>query len=272
VSLAGIRPDLLLFMFASGVAISCVATFLGVGGGIMMVPLLVFLFPVFGISPSCAVHLAIGTSLLVIFIRSIPAAISYRRRDLIVGPAVIPLALTSIIGTLLGAYLAAHLPGGALRKIFAFLLFAAAGRMAFSPPIGSSQVRPRMGGRMLPAVGVSAGFFSALLGIGGGLVSVPLMGYILKFPTEKLAGTSTAIMIFTSLAGMLQHAYHGYGSPGLPVCAVGYVHWAAAIPLALGGMISAPLGAYLNHRLDVSVFKKSFAVVLVIVGARMLFF
>ena len=209
---------------------------------------------------------------MVIFIRSIPAAISYRRRDLIVRPAVIPLALTSIIGTFLGAQLAVHLPGDVLRKIFAFLLFAAAIRMALSPPIRSSGARPRKVWPVLPAVGVSAGFFSALLGIGGGLVSVPLMGYVLKFPTEKLAGTSTTIMIITSLAGMLQHVYHGYGAPELPVCAVGYVHWAAAIPLAAGAMISAPLGVYLNHRLDVSVFKRTFAAVLIIVGVRMLFF
>jgi hypothetical protein len=272
VSLAGIRPDLLIFMFACGLVISCVATFLGVGGGIMMVPLLIFLFPKFGVSPICAVHLAIGTSLLVIFIRSIPAAISYRSRHLIVSPAVIPLALTSIVGTFVGAQLAALLPGDLLGKIFAFLLFFAAGRMALSPPIRSSGAQPKMAWPLVLTVGIAAGFFSALLGIGGGLVSVPLMGYILKFPTEKLAGTSTSIMIITSLAGMMQHAYHGYGTPQLPACAVGYVHWAAAIPLAIGGMISAPLGAYLNHRLDVSVFKKSFAVVLVIVGVRMLFF
>ena len=271
-NLAGIQLDLLLLMFAGGLVISCVSSFLGVGGGIMMVPLLIFLFPKFGVSPVCAVHLAIGTSLLVIFLRSIPAAVSYRRRDLIVRRAVLPLALTSIIGTFLGAQLAAHLPGEVLRRVFALLLFAAAVRMAFSPPIRSAQTQSRMAWPALLAVGVSAGFFSALLGIGGGLVSVPLMGYILKFPTEKLAGTSTAIMIITSLAGMLQHVYHGYGAAELPACAIGYVHWAAAIPLAAGGMISAPFGAYLNDRLDVRVFKRTFAVVLVIVGVRMLFF
>ena len=101
---------------------------------------------------------------------------------------------------------------------------------------------------------------------------MPLMGYILKFPTEKLAGTSTAVMILTSLAGTIEHIFHGMGTPELPTSALGYVHWAAAIPLAVGGIISAPWGAYLNHRLDVSVFKKSFAVVLVIVGVRMLAF
>jgi uncharacterized membrane protein YfcA len=271
-SSAGISPELLLLMFASGLAISCVATFLGVGGGIMMVPLLIFLFPKFGVSPICAVHLAIGTSLLVIFIRSIPAAISYRRRGLIMERAVIPLALASIVGTIAGAALAAYLPGDVLRKVFAFILFAAAVRMAFSTPIRSDETFPRMSWWLLLSVGITAGFFSALLGIGGGLLSIPLMGYLLKFPTKKLAGTSTAIMIITSLAGMLQHVYHGYGIPELPACAVGYVHLAAAIPLAVGGSISAPLGAYLNHKLDVSIFKKSFAVVLVIVGVRMLFF
>jgi uncharacterized membrane protein YfcA len=270
--MAGIRPDLLLFMFASGLVISCVATFLGVGGGIMMVPLLIFLFPELGVSPACAVHLAIGTSLLVIFIRSIPAAISYRNRDLIVSRAVIPLALTSIIGTFLGSNLAAHLPGDTLRKVFAFIMFAAALRMAFSRPIRTGESEPKMTWWMLLFVGSTAGFFSSLLGIGGGLVSVPLMGYVLKFPTKKLAGTSTAIMIFTSLAGMLQYVYFGYGSAELPACAVGYVHWAAAVPLAAGGMLSAPLGAYLNHRLNVTVFKQAFAVVLVIVAVRMLLF
>jgi len=239
-SSAGMSPELIALMFASGLVISCVATFLGVGGGIMMVPLLVFLFPKFGVSPVCAVHLAIGTSLLVIFIRSIPAAASYRRRSLIVERAVIPLALASIIGTLAGASLAAHLPGDTLRKVFALILFAAAARMAFSPPVRTDESVPRMSWWLLACVGVIAGFFSALLGIGGGLVSVPLMGYLLKFPTKKLAGTSTAIMIITSLAGMLQHVYHGYGNPELPACAVGYVHWAAAIPLAVGGSISAP--------------------------------
>jgi uncharacterized membrane protein YfcA len=271
-SFTGIGPELLLLMFVSGLAISCVATFLGVGGGIMMVPLLIFLFPKFGVSPICAVHLAIGTSLLVIFIRSIPAAISYRHRGLIMERVVIPLALASVVGTIAGAALAAHLPGEILRRVFAFILFAAAARMAFSPPIRSDVTVPRTSWWMLLGVGVTAGFFSALLGIGGGLISVPLMAYLLKFPTKKLAATSTAIMIITSLAGMLQHAYHGYGSPELPAYAVGYVHWAAAIPLAVGGTISAPFGAYLNHKLDVDIFKKSFAAVLVIVGMRMLVF
>jgi hypothetical protein len=271
-SLTGISPELLLLMFVSGLAISCVATFLGVGGGIMMVPLLIFLFPKFGVSPICAVHLAIGTSLLVIFIRSIPAAVSYRHRGLIMEGVVIPLALASIVGTMAGAALAAYLPGDVLRKVFGFILFAAAARMAFSPPIHSDETSPRTAWWMLLCVGATAGFFSALLGIGGGLISVPLMGYLLKFPTKKLAATSTTIMIITSLAGMLQHVYHGYGTPELPAYAVGYVHWAAAIPLAIGGSVSAPLGAYLNHKLDVSIFKKSFAVVLVIVGVRMLAF
>jgi uncharacterized membrane protein YfcA len=270
--LPGISAELVLLMFVSGLVISCVSTFLGVGGGILMVPLLIYLFPKLGVSQVHAVHLAIGTSLLVIFLRAIPAAHSYRRRDLVVTQAVIPLALTSIIGTILGSTLAAHLPGGTLQKVFAFLLLAAALRMALSQHLPSDGTKPRMTWWMLLIVGVTAGFFSALLGIGGGLVSVPLMGYLLKFPTVKLAGTSTAIMIITSLAGMLQHVYHGYGSPGLPACAIGYVHWAAAVPLALGSIISAPLGAHLNHKLDVSVFKRSFAVVLVIVAVRMLFF
>jgi uncharacterized membrane protein YfcA len=270
--LPGISAELVLLMFACGLVISCVSTFLGVGGGILMVPLLIYLFPRVGVSPVYAVHLAIGTSLLVIFLRAIPAANSYRRRALIVSQAVIPLALTSIIGTFLGSTLAAHLPGDILQKIFSFLLLAAALRMALSRPLPAEHSKPRITWGMLFVVGITAGFFSALLGIGGGLVSVPLMGYLLKFPTEKLAGTSTAIMIFTSLAGMLQHIYHGYGTPGLPACAIGYVHWAAAIPLALGSIISAPLGAHLNHKLDVSVFKRSFSVVLVIVAVRMLFF
>lgn len=266
------NPGLLLLMLLSGSAISLVATFLGVGGGFLMVPLLILLFPKFGVHPICAVHLAIGTSLLVIFLRAIPAAISYRRRNLILERAVLPLALASIGGTLVGSTLAVHLPGEILRRILALLLFAAAARMAFYLPIESDEIRPRMTWWMLLGVGLVAGFFSALLGIGGGLVSIPLMGYLLKFPTEKLAGTSMAIMIITSLAGTLEHMFYGLGTPELPSFSLGYVHWAAAIPLALGGIISAPLGAYLNHKLDVSIYKKSFAVVLVIVGVRMLVF
>jgi len=269
-SWVGSSPELLLLMFASGLAISCLATFLGVGGGIIMVPLLIFIFPQFGISSSCAVHLAIGTSLLVIFIRSIPATISYRRRDLVIAKAVIPLALASIIGTLVGSTLAAHLPGEILKRTFALVLFVAAAHMAFSRPIRSEDIRPRTVWWLVAVVGIAAGFFSALLGIGGGLITVPLMGYLLKFPTTKLAGTSTAIMIITSLAATLEYVYHGWGNPQLPACALGYVHWASAIPLALGGMISAPWGAALNHRLNVIIFKNVFAVVLVIVAVRML--
>lgn len=271
-SFAGSDVGLLLLMFLGGLVISLLASFLGVGGGILIVPLLIFLFPKCGVPPLLAVHLAIGTSLMVIFLRTIPATVSYRRRNLIVERAVLPLALTSIGGTLVGSTLAAHLPGDILSRLFACLLFVAALRMGFSRPIQSDETTPRMTWWILLGVGLTAGFFSALLGIGGGLVSIPLMSYLLKFPTEKLAGTSTAIMIITSLAGTLQHIYHGYGTPELPACAVGYVHWAAAIPLAAGGIISAPLGAYLNHRLDVSIFKKAFAVVLVIVGVRMLVF
>ena len=263
--------NLLVLMFLSGWVIGLVATFLGVGGGILLVPFLIFLFPKQGVHPSCSIHLAIGTSLLVIFLRAIPAGLSYHRRNLVIGQAVLPLAVASIGGILVGTTVADLLPGEILKKLFALLLFLAALRMFLSKPPQAGESSPRMGLWALSVVGSIAGFFSALLGIGGGLVSIPLMSYFLMFPAEKLAGTSSATIIFTSLAGVLGYVFIGQDVAQLPTYSLGYVHWAAAIPLALGGIIAAPLGVYLNHKLDVSIFKKSFAVVLVIVGVQMLF-
>jgi hypothetical protein len=116
--------------------------------------------------------------------------------------------------------------------------------------------------------GILVGVFSALLGVGGGLVAIPLLLHVVRLEMERVAATSLAIIAVAAAAGTLTYITTGLAEPGLPTGHLGYVHIAVALPMVPGAMLAVGWGARLNQRLDRQVLRWTFAAVFALLGLR----
>lgn len=209
-----------------------------------------------------------ATSLFVIVPTAAVGAWSYRRSGRVSWRTAIPLGLASIPGGILGARIAILLPADILKLAFGvFLVFTAAqlsreGKRAGERPL-------RLSPWVTIPVGLTVGMFSALLGVGGGLVAIPLMLYVVGLPIEKVAATSLAVIVFAASAGTLTYVASGAGHAGLPAGSLGYVHVSAGLPLLVGSLITVRLGARVNQRMKVKTLRLVFAVLLLVLGLRL---
>ena len=125
----------------------------------------------------------------------------------------------------------------------------------------------------LVGTGLLVGIVSSLAGVGGGLLSIPIMHSILKFPLKKALGTSSATIVITALAAGTGYAIKGWGNSLLPAAGtLGYVDWLHALPLIAGSIPLAAVGAQVANKTKVTLLKRIFAVFLLVIAFRMLFF
>jgi uncharacterized protein len=139
-------------------------------------------------------------------------------------------------------------------------------------------VTRRRGGRSGPVrlelpvaavTGLLIGLLSALLGVGGGLVAIPLLLYVVRLNVEQVAATSLAIVVVAAAAGTVTYVAAGAGAADLPRGSIGFVHLAVALPMLPGAMLAARWGAKLNQRLDPRRLRWTFAVLFTLLGARL---
>jgi len=261
----------LLLVVLVGCFVGTLAGFFGIGGGAIFVPFLIFFFQGKGVSAQILVQLSLGTSLFITAFASLFSAGKHHQQGNVIWRVVPPLAGFSIVGAFLGSYLAVHLPGEVLKKIFACVLLFFSYQM-FRRPKEVLEGSPRYDVRFLFPIGLVTGFISSLVGIGGGIVSIPLMVLILRFPIKKVAGTSSAVIIFTGLAGALSYMIHGWGNPQLPPGTLGFVHLRMALLLSAGSIAFAPWGAKLNQVLEAEKLKLAFSCLLFVVFLKLVFF
>jgi uncharacterized protein len=251
---------------------------LGIGGGVFMVPFLYFLmahsaWSGLGVIPQDQAALAHATSLAVIAPTAISGVLAYRRRGVVSWDGLLPLGIGAGLAALLGAAIAANLPAILLKTAFgAFLLVMAwrlfrGGRKVVARTEESSKITGWVGGL---AGGGTVGLLSALLGVGGGVVAIPVLLRWGRVGIEKVAPASLAIITFAALAGTLGYAVSGMAVETLPPGSVGYVHLPLLLAMLPGAIVMAPLGAAWNQRLPVSVLRRIFAILLLVVGARLL--
>lgn len=173
---------------------------IGIGGGVVLVPALLFLWAQKGLSPEVSVRLAFGTSLAVAALTAASGVLGHSSKGRVVGQAIWPLALSGVVGAWAGATITAHLPGDLLRRLFGFLLIFAFYRTFFPGRVETSE-NPVLNPTVLLTVGLASGFISALLGIGGGVFTIPVLILGLGFSPQKVAGTSSGVIAFTATAG-----------------------------------------------------------------------
>jgi uncharacterized protein len=256
-----------LYYLMLGAFAGLIAGLLGVGGGLVIVPVLSMLFTAHGFAQQHVMHLAVGTSLATIVVTSFSSAYAHHRRRSVHWPGFRRLSVGILLGSGLAALLAGRIAGSALRVCFGVFELLVAAHLAFGRPPRAQRTLPGTSG--LIAAGGIIGAVSALLGIGGGTLTVPFLLWC-NLPVRQAVGTSAACGLPIAAAGTLGFVVSGYGSNGLPAGALGYLYWPAALGIASASLLAAPAGAWLAHRVRAESLKRAFAALLALLGTRML--
>jgi uncharacterized membrane protein YfcA len=252
---------------ATGVLAGFVAGFVGVGGGIVMVPILLEGFRRFGIPAGSVVQAAMGTSLAVGVFSVSSSIVRHAWHRRVMWRLVPALAPGSLLGGWLAARLAVVLPGQVLQLSLAALMAVAAGRMFTQKSYDGRKAGDFRWWQGL-LVGLLVGLVAGMSGLAGGIVLVPALALILGVPTGWLAGTSSAVIIFSALAaalGYLTATPAEVLGPGFH----GFVNLKVAGLLVIGAIPGAQFGAWTNRRVTSRVFTKIFAVLMLLVVVRL---
>ena len=253
---------------AVGLAAGVLAGLLGVGGGISLVPALDYAFGVVGVADELRMHLAVGTSLASIIPTAIASARAHRLRGAVDRDLARRWAPAIATGAAMGAIIASFLGARALSGIFASVALFVALRMIWrSGDSGTGLDRQPGRSRWLP-IPVGIGAISALMGIGGGTLSVPAMTW-LGVPVHRAVGTSAWFGLWIAMPAAAGYAWLGRGLAGLPPLSVGYVNLVALLVLLPSTVVAAPLGAKLAHGLSRRQLSLAFGCFLLLTAARM---
>lgn len=249
-----------------GALAGILAGLLGVGGGLIIVPLLALAFTFQGLPTEHVQHLALGTSLATILFTAASSSAAHHRHGAVHWVAVARIATGILAGTFSGTWVAARLSSHSLRGFFVvFLLVVAVQMLLDMRPKPSRQLPGRAG---MFGAGAGIGLISSLVGIGGGTMSVPFLIWC-NLPMRTAIGTSAAIGFPIALAGAAGYLVNGWHAPALPAGCLGFVYLPALVGVAAASVLTAPLGARLAHRLPVKPLKRGFAVFLLAVAVRM---
>lgn len=256
-------------LLVTGAIAGILAGLLGVGGGIVIVPVLFLLFPFLGVEDAVLMHLAVGTSLATIIPTSIMSARTHHAKggvdfDLLKswGPAI-------FIGVILGAWAGTNAKGETLTLVFAIVAILVALNMAFrSNTMIIGTVLP--GGPLRYAMGLVIGGFSVVMGIGGGTLSVPILTAY-SYPIRRAVGTASAIGLIIAVPGAISFIIGGLGNDLLPPFSIGYANLLGFALIVPATMKMAPVGARLAHRIDPAKLKLAFALFLFLTACRMFY-
>ena len=258
--------SILIFMCCGAIA-GVLAGLLGVGGGIVIVPMMDIVFAQLGYPAEHIHQMALGTSLCSIIVTSISSSRAHYKRGAVHLDIFKNITPGILIGTFLGGLVATQMPTFFLKAFFVLFLFFVSAQMlsGYRPP-ATREMPGRMG---TAGVGGAIGLVSSFVGIGGGTLSVPFMTFC-NVPMHEAVGTSAAIGFPIAVAGTIGYIIGGWGTPGLPGGTLGYVHLLAFAGIACVSYFTAPLGAKLSHSLPTPKLKKWFAVFLILMAVRML--
>jgi uncharacterized protein len=259
--------EFLLSYLALGVCAGLLAGLLGVGGGLVIVPVLSYLFTAQGFAPSLALHCALGTSLASIIFTSVSSLYAHHGKGAVNWHIFRSITPGILAGTFFGSWVAAQLPTRFLKGFFVTFLFYVALQMLLD--IRPKPTRQVPGTAGMFGAGSLIGGISSLVGIGGGSMSVPFMVWC-NVAMHNAIGTSAAIGLPIALAGTAGYIINGLSAVNRPEWSIGFVYLPALFGIVVTSTLTAPLGARLAHNLPVRGLKKTFAILLIIMGAKML--
>ncbi len=273
--MTGLAPEALALGWFAGLLVltgtvaGLLAGLLGVGGGIIIVPALYYLFDHLEFSQVTSMHVAVGTSLACIVPTSIASMRAHARRGAVDAALLRRWSAPVLVGAAAGVGIAGEVDGAVLTAVFATIaLMVSANTAVASNGLRLFSVLPERRASDA-ALGSGIGVFSAMMGIGGGTLSVPVLT-LFSYPMLRAVGTASALGLLIAVPGALGFMLTGLGVEDRPAMSVGYVNLLAVATLVPMTVTMAPLGAALAHRLDGGRLRQIFALFLLVTAVRML--
>ena len=256
--------QILLFLVL-GVGVGTFGTLVGIGGGLICVPIFILFMSEGGVYPyfHSAAQIA-GTSLVIVMANAMSGTLAYIRQKRVLFRAAVPFALATLPGAIMGSAIVDKFSGPMLNLYFGiFLLFMAVimgWNATHKPRTDIADVGPDFHFNMWLGVGASffVGFLSSIFGIGGGVVHVPLMIYLLGFPVHVATATSHFVLAFSSLFGVISHFL------------MNHIVWIPAICISIGAAIGAQLGAKISQKTKSKVILILLACAMFALGLRLI--
>ena len=259
--------SLLLTYAAVGAAAGFLAGLLGIGGGMVIVPIMVYCLTWQGVSHDVVMHLSLGTSMACIIFTGGSGTLAHHRHGTVDWRVFRRIAGGLFVGALLGSHVASRLPTNVLKALFGVFLYCIAVNMILNRKPNPTRHLPGRTGVF--AAGSTIGTVSGMLGIGGGALSVPFLVWC-NVPLHYAIGTATAMTLPIAVAGAIGYIFHGLHVSHVPALSLGYVYLPALAGIAGVGMLTAVPGARVSDKLPVRKLKIVFAILLIVVATDML--
>ena len=260
--------EMILVMLAVGSIAGFIAGLLGIGGGMIIVPVVLWVLQMKGLGGiEHAQHLVVGTSFAIMVFTTFSSVMAQQRKGSVDWAVVRRMAPGMVVGVMIGSMLAKRLSNEALQVFFiVFVVLVALKTLTDAKP---KPTRSLPGPAGLAAVGSLFGMASSWVGIGGGSLSVPFMLYC-NVPVRTAVGTSAGLAWPIAVAGAVGYLYSGWNVAGLPEGTLGFWYLPAVAVLSVATMLFAPLGVKAAHKLPPEKLKLAFGLLLLVIAARML--
>lgn len=246
------------------------AGLLGIGGGIIFVPMMILLFDMQGMHSDLVAHLAIATTMATIFFTALSSVRAHHRYRAIEWPLVLIISPGILLGTLIGGKVFNALHTGSLMLLFAGFIGFSSWQMLRNRAKRIASAEHALPSKlMLMLVGIGIGFICSLIGVGGGFISVPFLNWC-HVPIRRAVATSAALGLPIAAFATINNIYYGYGLADLPRGSLGYVYLPALACIATVSILSAPLGVKLAHKIDAHHLKRIFSMLLCLLSIYML--
>jgi len=258
-----------LILLGTGVFVGFAGGLLGVGGGFIMAPIQYFVFLDMGVMPDDAIKLAFGTNLLVILFVSLSGMWRHHKLGAVNWRAAVIMGVSGLAFAYAGATLAVRLPGDVLKIAFGVVVLISAIRM-LTARNREVEREPVSNPWLLFAWAVPLGLITGMLGIGGGVVAVPILVLALRFKIHNAVATSLAMIFFKSIGGIIGYIVNGLDVQGLPDYSIGYVNLPSAFLLIVSSFILVQVGAIVAHKLPGNRLRLIFVLLMFYIGLKML--
>ncbi len=259
----------ILILLATGAVAGFAGGMLGLGGAFIMTPLQYLVYTNMGFTPDVAIKTAFGTSLLVVLTTAISGAFRHHRERAVAWRMALIMGGCGLVFGLIGAILSGHIPGSTLKIVFGAIAIISCIRMFFTTR-EKEAVEPEKRPWIWALWAIPIGLFSGLLGVGGGVLLMPILVIALKFKIRQAVGTSLAVMMFTSIGGIIGYIISGIGVVDKLDYSVGYINLTSWVLLAIPSAIMVQIGAITTHRVSRQFLIYVFVIILLYIGLRMI--
>ena len=256
-----------LISLALGSISGVLAGLFGIGGGLVIVPILAMIFKAYGFPLEILLLISVATSLATIILTSISSVAAHHRLGAVDWSKFFRLTQGIIIGAGIGALIAERIPADGLRYLLIIFLFYVGIQMAW-------QVKPKAGVKLSSrwqdyGVSILIGVMSSIVGIGGGTLTVPYLVHG-QMPIQKAVAIASACGLPIAIAGSVSYALLGWHAQGLPEWSLGYIYLPAFLGIGLSSICTAPMGAKLAHKLPAKQLKRYFSILLFVMAAKLM--